>query len=445
MEPGKTPSGAPESPAGSIPPARPAGIVEAFARRGVYYGWVMTGVMFLNLFFVMGSRFSFGVIYVALLDDTGWKRAETAGIFSVAMAVYALSITFSGAIFDRFGPRRMFPGALLLMSAALFLSGTVSTVTQFYLVYGVLMGVSFSLLGFPTHMALVPRWFIRRRGLASAIALGGNGVGALAMSLLAEWLLIRLGWRGTFMVYGFLVLVILVPLNILLTRDSPESIGQQPDGRASAGGAARGGGAAGATGDVTGFTLGGALATPAWWLMFFSVTMIGFTMMTMVVHQTRMSVDMGYSLLVASMLFGLTGLGRGLGGIFWGHLSDHIGRRRCFPLAAAAGVAGLLVLYQPFFHPHIMLLAGFSFLYGVGYMGITPVYASVVADLFPGRHLGKIMGTLDIGFGLGASLGPWLAGLLFDASGSHDGILLMLACATVLTGVLLTLGAGKTS
>lgn len=115
-----------------------SGLIGWFGRRGIYYGWVIVAVMFVTLFVSLGFRFAFGVFYSAILDETGWLRAETAGIVSASMIVYACTAALSGYLFDRLGAR---------------------------------------VLGFIPHMAIVPRWFDRRRGLASAASLAGVGLG----------------------------------------------------------------------------------------------------------------------------------------------------------------------------------------------------------------------------------------------------------------------------
>ncbi len=404
-----------------------------FARRGIYYGWAVIGAMFVTLFMVLGLRFAFGVFYVAILQETGWQRAETAGIFSISMGVYALTIILSGALFDRFGPRRVFPAAIVLLSAGLALCSTIASIWQFYLYYGVLLGFAFSLLGFPTHMAVVPRWFVRKRGLASALALSGMGMGSLLITLLSERLIVGLGWRTTYLISGVAILVVLAPLNLLLHRDSPEQLGLQPDGRPGAVSVPKGPLAASGTAG-NGYTLRAAMRTPACWLLLLAISMMGFTTMTLVVHQTRLSMDLGYSLGTASLLYGLTGLTRSAGQLTWGLLSDRFGRNSIFATVTVLGLLGIACLFQARTSPQTIYLAGFSILFGFGYMGLSPVYASTVADLFPGRSLGKILAMLDIGFGFGASAGPWLAGYFFDRFGNYDLTFWLFTVGVLVTG-----------
>ena len=85
--------------------------------------------------------------------------------------------------------------------------------------------------------------------------------------------------------------------------------------------------------------------------------------------------------------------------------------------------------------------AAFVVLWGIGFDGITPLYASTVADRFHGRNLGTIFGVLDLGFAAGAASGPWLTGYLFDRLGSYAPALWVILGTTVLAGLFLGLAA----
>ena len=145
-------------------------------RPRIFYGWVIVLVSFLTMVLVVGTRFSFGVFYSSMLTEMGWSRAATAGIFSVSMLVYAAVASGVVAAFDRWGPRRMFPVAAVLLGVGFFLCSRMTTLWQFYFYYGVIVGTGFTALGFIPHVALMARWFDRRRGLATSLALAGTGV-----------------------------------------------------------------------------------------------------------------------------------------------------------------------------------------------------------------------------------------------------------------------------
>ena len=411
-----------------------SGLVAWFGRRGIYYGWVIVAVMFVTLFISLGFRFAFGVFYSAILDETGWLRAETAGIVSASMIVYACTAALSGYLFDRLGARVVFPVGALCMGAGLMLCSTSESLAGLTVSYGILLGFSYAALGLIPHMAIVPRWFARRRGLASAASLAGVGLGSLGVAALSAELIQHVGWRETMWWFGIAAMVVLIPLNILFHRHSAEHIGLTPDGP-SAQPAARSAPAR------TGATVGDAVRTPAFWLLALAVSMTGLCNMTIVVHQTRMLVDIGYSLPLASVIFGMMGVTRAVGGLIWGPLSDRIGRSACVVIICSISLVGLTLLWLTSLLPaessalRMALLAGYLLTFGMGFSAMAPVYASAVSDRFAGRNLGTILGLLDLGFGLGSALGPWWAGWMFDRYGSYDAVILGVALGVVLTGV----------
>jgi MFS family permease len=405
-----------------------------FGKRGIYYGWVVVAVMFSTLFIALGFRFAFGVFYSAILDETGWGRAETAGIVSAAMIVYACTAALSGYLFDRLGARVLFPLGALCMGAGLMLCSTSDSLTSLTIFYGVLLGFSYAALGFIPHMAIVPRWFDQRRGLAAALSLAGVGLGSLAISALSAESIVQVGWRETMWWFGIAAMVVLIPINLLFHRHSAERIGLVPDGP-SASAVVR------TAQPRAGASIGQAIRTSDFWLLAIAVTMIGTCSMIIVVHQTRMLVDLGYSLTLASLIFGMLGVLRAIGGLIWGPLSDRIGRSACVVGICTIGIAGLTMLWLTTLVPaesgalRVALLAGYLLTFGLGFNGISPVYASAVSDRFAGKHLGTILGLLDLGFGLGSAVGPWWAGWMFDRYGSYDGVIAGVALGVVLTGV----------
>jgi len=410
-----------------------ADLITWFSRRGIYYGWVVVAVMFVTLFVSLGFRFSFGVFYSAILDETGWGRAETAGVVSAAMIVYACTAALTGYLFDRLGARVLFPIGAVCMGSGLILCSASESLVGLTVSYGILLGFSYAALGFIPHMAIVPRWFDRHRGLASGASLAGVGLGSLAVAALSAELIVHIGWRETMWWFGIGAMAVLIPMNLLIHRPSAESVGLLRDGRSA--------GAAPSSPPKAGATIAAAMCTRDFWLLALAVTMTGTCTMTIVVHQTRMLVDMGYGLPVASLIFGMLGVARAAGGLIWGPLSDRIGRSTCVVIICAISLVGLAMLWSMSLVPtesaalRIALLSGYMLTFGIGFNGMAPVYASAVSDRFAGKNLGTILGLLDLGFGLGSALGPWLAGWMFDRYGNYDHVIVGVALGVVITGV----------
>jgi MFS family permease len=283
-------------------------------------------------------------------------------------------------------------------------------------------------------MAIVPRWFDRRRGLASAASLAGVGLGSLAVAALSAEMIVQIGWRETMWWFGIAAMVVLIPINVLFHRHSAERVGLTRDGPSART-------AASSTPARGGASIGDAIRARDFWLLALAVTMTGTCTMIIVVHQTRMLVDMGYSLPLASVIFGMLGVLRAIGGLIWGPLSDRIGRSACVLVICAISLVGLAMLWLTSLVPaesaglRIALLAGYMLTFGLGFHGMSPVYASAVSDRFAGRNLGTILGLLDLGFGLGSALGPWWAGWMFDRHGNYDAVIAGVAAGVVLTGL----------
>jgi MFS family permease len=387
--------------------------MKAFAPRGLFYGWVIVLVSGLTMFLVMGTRLSFGVFYSSILAEMGWSRGATAGIFSVSMLVYAVVAPGVGAAFDRWGPRRLFPVAAVLLGVGFFLCSRMTTLWQFYLYYGVIGGTGFTALGFIPHVALVARWFARRRGLATSLALAGTGLGSFLLAPWSEALIARYGWRQSYVLHAALLPGVLIPLSLLAHRSHPQDLGLHPDGAPTP--RATGQHPSRYADNVAATPYATALTTRGFWALFGVIFAIAATVMLLTVHQHQYLIDIGFPPAFAAWMLGLSGLLRSGGSLLWGVLSDHLRRETSFTCATLLGVVALLCLLSAQTSPDVWRVVVFVVLMGLGYGGTSVIYSTAAADLFQGRHFGTILGLMEIGFGLGASLGSAIAGVMFDA------------------------------
>jgi MFS family permease len=390
-----------------------------------YYGWVIIGVSFLTLFLVLGIRFSFGVFYVALLKEYGWGRGETAGAFSLAMLTHGFFGMISGDLIDRFGPRVLFPLGAAFLAMGFAAASYITAIWHLYLLFGIITAMGINTLSYVPHMALIPKWFVRRKGLAAGLALAGMGVGTMVMAPVIQFFIDTVGWRFTFLILAGIVVGVIVPMTALFQRRSPEDVGQFPDGILLVPG-------------ETHFppveeppigtyspdlleqrTLRAALHTGAfWWIALFSFS-AGFFINTLLVHQAAHMVDVGYSAGLAAFVVGLVGLFRSGGGVFFGLLSDRSGREIAYTVGGTTAVVGVLLFLLVRDTASPWMVYTFAIFFGLGSGSIGPIGAAATADLFPGNSLGRILGICTVGYGLGGALGPYLAGYLYDQVGSY--------------------------
>ena len=107
----------------------------------------------------------------------------------------------------------------------------VSSLLHVYILMGLLVGLAIPISGFATHSAIIPRWFLKKRGRAVGMSVvAGTGFGVLVLSPITERLIAIFDWRHAYLILGFFILLVLVPANFLLMRNRPEDIGQALDG-----------------------------------------------------------------------------------------------------------------------------------------------------------------------------------------------------------------------
>jgi MFS family permease len=411
-------------------------------QRGVFYGWVIVVVSFITLFLVIGTRFSLGVFYVAILEEFQWRRGETAGVFSLMLTMHAIFSLLVGALFDRFGPRLLFPLGSLLIAIGFFACSQIVSMWQLYIFLGVLVGLGTSTLAFVPHMALVSIWFDKHRGTASGIAYAGIGGGQLVLAPLIQNLIDTAGWRSAFVTLAFLTVLVVAPLTALLHRRRPQDVGLQPDGTPilqphEDGGESRMRATSPATGGVTSppAHFRRFLRMPAFWLLLLTATGLGVMLNTLLVHQMAHITDAGHGKLLAASLLGIVGGLRLFGGMSIGALSDKIGRKMAYALGAACCAIGVALFCTIPYTAAAWPLYGFVILYGVGHGALGPVYAAATGDLFPARSLGLMFGILEAAYGLGGALGAFVTGYAYDALQSYTPGFVLVILATLVSCV----------
>lgn len=393
-------------------------------RRGIFYGWVIVFVSFLVLCLAFGIRLSFSVFFEVLTrtSEFAWSRGETAGVFSLSMLVFALTGAPVGWLLDRLGARMVFVIGILIMTSGLVLTSQMTSLLHFYLFYGIWTGVGITILGITIHGAVISRWFERegRRGLAIGFAFAGTGIGILALAPAVERIITLTNWRVAYLCLATLLLLVALPLTLFLLRDDPAQLGLCPDGATRcAANLPTPADTQTAQPAFAGWTWRNAAGTPIFWLIMLGGMFSLFSLRLTTVHQVAYFVDHGIPRLTAATIFGSSGLITALAFIGFGSLSDRIGRERAFYLGTLAQIAALGLLIGLRTGTPLSLLYLYALLWGIGEGSRSGLLTAIASDAFPGPAPGAIAGTLGAFFGLGAALGSWLGGAVYDRSGSY--------------------------
>lgn len=412
-------------------------VAKLATRLPFFYGWVIVAVAFVTMGLGVNARTAFSLLFPPILDEFGWDRADTAGAFSFGFLVSAALGPFMGRAMERFGPVPVMQTGVLASGLGLLLASQASSLWQFYLSLGLLVGFGSVCLGYTGHGLFLPAWFSRKRGLALSLAFAGVGAGSVALLPLMQHLIAKDGWRWTCAVFGVLILVVLLPLNFLVRR-RPSDLGLQADGDSAASVAAaraRGDNIVDAAWTNTEWTLSLAIRTPRFWWIALGYSCGLYSWYAVQVHQTRYLLEVGFDPITAGWALGFVSLAGIPGQIGLGWLSDRIGREIVWAIGCTGFVVCYLTLLGLSALPGPLLLALMVLAQGaVGY-GITAVFGAIPADVFESPHYGPIFGTLSLTAITGGALGPWVTGAIHDATGSYAPAFWLAIVVTVVSAV----------
>lgn len=364
------------------------------------------------------------MLFVALNDSFGWGRGVTAGAIAVGAVAWGVSAPLWGALYDRWGPRRVWTTAAVIGGLGLAVAAGTREPWQLYLGVGLLNGLVLSPFAPNCQGVVVSRWFVRRRGVAMAIMAAGVGVGVLALAPLTQLVLSALGWRAAFLGLAALFAFLVAPLNALLQRGRPQDVGLAPDGASVA-----------PAPSAAGPSVGQALRQRRFWALLLGIGLGVIPIQLLLVHGVAHLVDVGFSRQTAAAALGLSGACAVGGMLLWGYVADRWNAEWAYSAGSLAlvGSIGLLFVLRP---GQDGLLVLYAVLLALGLASrIGGIVGFIGAALCQGRSLGALMGILSAQIAVGSAIGPALGGWTYDPTGSyHLALLLAAICAGAAAG-----------
>jgi MFS family permease len=376
--------------------------------HGLFYGWVVVASTFLVLAVGFGVTYAFNAFFLPLQQAYGATRGETSLVFSIAGFLYFALGAISGPLADRWGPRPIVAAGVLITAAGLALASQAQTLWQIYAAYGLGVGVGVGFAYVPA-IAAVQKWFVRKRGLASGLAVSGIGAGTLLLPPLAALVVAEMGWRAAYLALAIVMLVV-GAIAALALDDQPELRGIGPDGLppqpVTAANAAH----------ARSFTFREAVRSGPFWLLYIGCSFCGLALFVPFVHLTPYATDNGIDPKIAVLLISVIGVGSIFGRFAFGGIADRFGRRIGLALMFA-GLTGSMVWWSVSTQPWQLML--FAALFGAFYGGFVALIPAMTADYFGVRHVSSIIGLLYTSVAFGTLFGPTVAGYAFDLTGSY--------------------------
>ena len=414
--------------------------VETAAKsRKFFYGWYIVAVGFLSN---VASSFALASTLAIFLKPLTAELGVSRGVFSLLRSgegiIGAFMAPLVGTLVDRQGGARLMAIGTTLVGIGYLFLGHIDTFTQFVLIRLAIVTVGDALMGSSVVNIVIARWFVRQRGRALAISSMGVGFAKVCMPVIGAWLIVLLGWRHTWTVFGFGAIVLGVAPALLFVRKSPEDMGLHPDGapapaihepakstakqkiiplRAAA------------PVDVI-WTPREALRTSAFWLLAitFGIASIGVTGLNL--HIYSYVTDLGYSAVIAASVMSVIASMQLASPLAWGFLTERIDARYAAMIRFVVQAAGLCLAITT---GNLFCLYFGFFLYGIGLGGNMVLPDILWASYFGRLSLGKIRGMGIFISQVLAAIGPPFFGFLFDVTGGYGlsfaifGIVLMVS------------------
>jgi len=383
-----------------------------------FYGWINLSAA--SIMSIIGGLYivSFSFFLPFLLKDFGWSRSTTSLAATINLIVMGLSGPLAGVFIVKYGAKRSILLGNILGFLGFFLLFFHARLWELYLGYGLLIGLGMGFGGLLASTTVINSWFVKKRSLALGVFLSAGGVGGMIMGPVIMALISKQGWRFTYLIMSFLVLVFAVILPVIFIKNKPQDLGQVPDGRDNAEVPAQTQSAPRRTGYKTpvDFTAKEAMRTRSLWLLiaYFSMSMLA--MQALMTHQVAYLFDIGISAALAatigSVMVGVMTLaqfGSGFIGMKFSMQSIAIG-------GEVLKICGIMILVSTTSVPVVFLA---MIVFGLGSGAVMLAMFNILPNYFGVSSYPKIMGFVRLFWAFVGGAGAPLAGLVRDLSGSY--------------------------
>ncbi len=418
--------------------------VDNFSQRlvgkRVFYGWAIVAIALVTGMVSAGiSAYGLAFFVVPMSMSLGVSRAVFSSITLFRLAAVPVAPIVGVLLDKKHGSRLLLTFGSIAAGIMLLLTARVQSIWEFYLIFGVGFGLAITIMGGNLIApAVIPKWFVRKRGRAIAVGTMGISMGGLVVAPLVGWLIAAFDWRTSWAILGAVVIVAISPLSAVFMRRSPEDIGLLPDGDVThKESAAQNERYRETSGDSEyPWTVWEALRTRTCWVIL-GVQLLGFTALSpVIIHQVAYIRDKGFSPQTATLVATSLAFFAMVAKLTWGYLAERVHVQRLFPFCLLPAGLSLLLLIWARSTP---MLYAYALLHGLTMGGFPPLVNLAWSTYFGRRHMGAIQGVVAPISNLISALSPVLAGWLWDLRGSYALPFVAFAVMWLFAGLLMML------
>jgi MFS family permease len=370
------------------------------------YAWWRLAVSLALMTLGGAGMYSVTVVLPRIQADFGIDRGAASFPYTLTMIGFGVGGILMGKLSDRFGVMVPVIGGAVGLGLGFIAAGAATSLWQFTLAQGLLIGLLGTSATFAPLVADTSRWFTRRRGIALAICMSGNYVAGAIWPPVVQHFIENGGWREAYFTIGVICLVVMLPLALVLRRPPPALAGAEPV-------------PVGTTRAVTSADERPLGLSPATLQALLCVAGVSccVAMSMPQVHIVAYCTDLGFGAARGAEMLSIM-LGMGVASrLISGWISDRIGGLRTLLLGSVLqGIA--LLMFLPF--DGLVPLYLISGMFGLFQGGIVPSYALIIREHFSPMQAGVRTGTVLMATLLGMALGGWMSGAIFDLTGSYQ-------------------------
>ena len=386
--------------------------------------WATVGLTFIALGLIIALRGTLGLLMPEWEGSLGWSRTLVSSGGAVMLLLMAVGGPVGGNLLDRWGPRPVYVGGMLLVGAGALIASQLSAAWAFVIFFCAVVGLGSGALNLPTASTTMALLFTRRQGLVTGIALAGASGGQLFLMPSLAISVGAIGWRSTYIIIGAALFGLAGAAWLLLRgvasasqNDAATRVGQSGGGSLTR-------------------RLKFLFTNRAFLLMLGAFTICGFTTAGVVdVHFLPYAALCGFLPLESTTAYGIHGVGNMIGVILFGWLADKMSPRLLLAGMFFGRAASFLILMRIAGDWPLMIV--FVVLFGLINFATLPVLAAIVRQHLGVGIMGLSLGLMFGGHSLGAAAGALMGGWLFDLFAHYDWVWNIALALAVLAGVLI--------